>query len=98
MADYTYVEEHEDCSYRCLMVLSISARSFIFLKVPVCVYGGGEIVRVAARVVPAPPLRDITRALSPAPGAQGLHGLIRPLPGQVGAWLAHPGAALTLKI
>ena len=93
MADYTYVEEHEDCSYRCLMVLSISARSFIFLKVPVCVYGGGEIVRVAARV-----LRDITRALSPAPGAQGLHGLIRPLPGQVGAWLAHPGAALTLKI
>ena len=49
-------------------------------------------------VVPAPPLRDITRALSPAPGAQGLHGLIPPLPGQVGAWLAHPGAALTLKI
>ena len=80
------------------MVLSISARSFIFLKVPVCVYGGGEIVRVAARVVPALPLRDITRALSPAPGAQGLQGLIRPLPGQVGAWLAHPGAALTLKI
>ena len=80
------------------MVLSISARSFIFLKVPVCVYGGGEIVRVAARVVPAPPLRDTARALSPAPGAQGLRGLIRPLPGQVGAWLAHPGAALTLKI
>ena len=55
-------------------------------------------MRVAARVVPAPPLRDTARALSPAPGAQGLRGLIRPLPGQVGAWLAHPGAALTLKI
>ena len=81
-----------------LMVLSISARSFIFLTVPVCVYVGGEVVRVAARVVPAPPLRDTARALSPSPGAQGLHGLIRPLPGQVGAWLAHPGAALTLKI
>ena len=77
------------------MVLSISARSFIFLKVPVCVYGGGgEVVQV----VPTPPLHDTARALSPAPGAQGLRGLIRPLPGQVGAWLAHPGAALTLKI
>ena len=62
------------------MVLSISARSFIFLKVPVCVYGGGgEVVRVAARVVPTPPLRDTARALSPVPGAQGLRELIRPL-------------------
>ena len=74
------------------MVLSISARSFIFLKVPVFVYGGGEVVRVA------PPLHGTARTLTPTPGAQGLRGLIRPLPGQVGAWLAHPGAALTLKI
>ena len=58
-------------------------------------------MRVAARVVPAPPLSDTARALSPAPGAQGRCGLIRPLPGQGGGLAGQnvtlPKVALCLK-
>ena len=35
------------CSYRFLMVLSFSAKSFILLRFPVCVYGGGKVVGAA---------------------------------------------------
>ena len=56
------------CSYRCLMVLSISARNVILVGIPVCVYGEGEILDVAARV-------------APAPGAQGHGGGLQRLGG-----------------
>ena len=43
-----------DSTYTCLMVLSISARSFTLLRVFICVYGGGGEEGVGARVAPAP--------------------------------------------
>ena len=50
------------------MVLSISARNVILVGIPVCVYGEGEILDVAARV-------------APAPGAQGHSGGLQRLGG-----------------
>ena len=49
------------CSEGCLDMLRISPESFILLILPVFVHGGGEVVAVAAGLLPRPKLGDAAR-------------------------------------